>query len=393
MNKKTPEFSYELSKVIAGLPPSGIREFFDLVLTMDDVVSLGVGEPDFSTPWHIIESAIFKLENGYTSYTSNKGMLELRKSIAHSIFSKCGVEYDPENEILITVGVSEAMDIVLRALCNPGDKVAVVKPSYVSYSPCVIMAGGKAVEIECRSENKFKLDPSDLEAACKENVKALIFNYPCNPTGVSYTKDELSEIVKIIQKYNILLLCDEIYDNLTYEFDHTPIISFPGMQKQTVYFNGFSKGYAMTGWRIGYIAAPLEITAMANKIHQYTILCAPIMGQCAAMEALRGGEHEVLAMKKEYRRRRNFIVKQLNDMGLHTFLPQGAFYTFTDISASRMNSTDFAKKLLLEKKVALVPGTAFSSLGENYVRISYASSFENIKEAVYRINDFLSLIL
>ncbi|MBN2444270.1 MAG: aminotransferase class I/II-fold pyridoxal phosphate-dependent enzyme [Spirochaetales bacterium] len=392
MNKKNTQFSVELSRIISGLPPSGIREFFDLVLTMDDVVSLGVGEPDFSTPWHIVESAVFSLEKGYTSYTSNKGMLELRKKVANLIYSKSGLRYDPENEILITVGVSEAMDIVLRAICNPGDKVAVIKPSYVSYSPCVIMAGGKAVEIECKKENKFKLDPADLEAACKDNIKAVIFNYPSNPTGVSYTKEELSEIVAIIRKYNILLLSDEIYDTLTYDFDHTSILNFPGMKERTVYFNGFSKGYAMTGWRIGYLAAPPEIAAMANKIHQYTILCTPIMAQFAAMEALRSGDDDVRAMNKEYKRRRNYIVSQLNDMGLTTFLPQGAFYTYTDVSSSGMNSIAFAKKLLSDKKVAVVPGTAFSSCGSDFIRISYASSFENIKEAMLRMKEFMSLL-
>jgi aminotransferase len=389
MEDKNNTFSIELSKVISGLPPSGIREFFDLVLAMDDVVSLGVGEPDFSTPWYITESAIFHLEKGFTSYTSNKGMLRLRECISETIYGKSGVIYNPEDEILITVGVSEAMDIVLRAICNPGDRIGVVKPSYVSYSPCVIMAGGEAVEIECRKENQFKLDPGDLEAACKKNIKAVVFNYPCNPTGVSYTKDELSALLEIINTYNVLLLSDEIYDSLTYDFDHTSVLSFPGMKERTVYFNGFSKGFAMTGWRIGYIAAPPEITALANKIHQYTILCAPIMGQFAAIEALSRGDGEVREMRKEYMRRRNYIVSQFNEMGLSTFMPQGAFYTYTDVSISRMNSIDFAKKLLMEKKVAVVPGTAFSSAGEQYIRISYASSFDNIKEAVHRIKEFL----
>jgi aminotransferase len=385
MNKSV----YTLSKTIMNLPPSGIREFFDLVLTMDDVVSLGVGEPDFSTPWHIIESAIFSLEKGYTSYTSNKGMLELRSHISRKIYEDCNVAYDPENEILITVGVSEAMDIILRALLNPGDKVAVIKPSYVSYSPCVIMAGGVPVEIECREEHMFKLNPDDLKAACKEGIKAVILNYPCNPTGVSYTKDELAEFVRMVQKYDLLVISDEIYDSLTYDFDHTPLITFPGMKSRTIYLNGFSKGFAMTGWRIGYIAAPPDIVAMANKIHQYTILCAPIMGQFAAIEALRGGEEEMLVMKKEYRRRRHFIVNRLNNMGLTTTMPQGAFYTYTNIGVSRLGSVEFAKKLLIEKKVAVVPGTAFSLQGKDYIRISYASSFENIKEACFRIEEFL----
>jgi len=392
MKKQKEELSFDLSKVVDGLKPSGIRKFFDLVLSMDDVVSLGVGEPDFSTPWHIIESAIFNLEKGYTSYTSNKGMFELRKKISEKIHSRYKIQYNPDTEILITVGVSEAMDIVLRAILNPGDRVAIIKPSYVSYSPCVIMAGGHPVEIECRKENKFKLDPAELDTACKDNVKALIFNYPGNPTGVSYTKQELSEILSIIQKYQILLLSDEIYDSLTYDFDHTSVISFPGMKEQTVYLNGFSKGYAMTGWRIGYIAAPRKITAMANKIHQYTMLCAPIMGQYAAIEAIRGGEEEVLAMKKEYKRRRNYLVARLNNMNLETFLPQGAFYTYTDISTSGMSSEEFAEKLLVKKRVAVVPGTAFSSFGDKFIRISYASSFENIKEAMYRIREFLGFL-
>jgi aminotransferase len=385
MNKS----AYTLSKTIMNLPPSGIREFFDLVLTMDDVVSLGVGEPDFSTPWHIIESAIFSLEKGYTSYTSNKGILELRSHISKKIFKDYNVAYDPENEILITVGVSEAMDIVFRALLNPGERVAVIKPSYVSYSPCVIMAGGVPVEIECRPEHAFKLNPKELEAACRNGIKAVILNYPCNPTGVSYTEDELAEFVRIVKKYNVLVISDEIYDSLTYDFDHTPLITFPDMKSSTIYLNGFSKGFAMTGWRIGYIAAPSDIVAMANKIHQYTILCAPIMGQFAAIEALRSGVEEVLVMKKEYRRRRNFIVNRLNSMGLTTTMPQGAFYTYTNISASGLDAVGFAKKLLMEKKVAVVPGTAFSVEGKDYIRISYASSFENIKEACFRIEEFL----
>ena len=380
---------YNLNKTIEALPPSGIREFFDLVLTMDDVVSLGVGEPDFSTPWHIIESAIFKLEKGFTSYTSNMGMLELRSKVAENIKNHCDTLYNPDDEILITVGVSEAMDILFRAILNPGDKVAVVKPSYVSYSPCVIMAGGQAVEIECCPENNFKLDPDDLEAECKKGIKAFLLNYPCNPTGASYTKDELDAFVKIVQKYNILVISDEIYDSLTYDFEHTPLITFPDMKERTIYLNGFSKGFAMTGWRIGYIAAPKEIVAMANKIHQYTILCAPIMGQFAAIEALRNGKEEADNMKKEYRRRRNYIVNKLNELGLSTFMPQGAFYTYTDISKSGFGSVEFAKKLLMEKRVAVVPGTAFSLNGDKYIRISYASSFENIKEAIFRIKDFL----
>jgi len=381
---------HELSRMIDAMPPSGIREFFDLVLSMDDVVSLGVGEPDFSTPWHICESAISRLEKGFTSYTSNKGMLDLRSRIAEKILKDSGVQYDPEEEVLITVGVSEAMDIVFRAILNPGDKVGVIKPSYVSYSPCVVMAGGEAIEIDCLPENNFKLDPDDLEKACKQGIKALLLNYPCNPTGVSYEKHELESIVNMAKKYDLLVLSDEIYDDLTYDFDHTSLISFPDMKERTIYLNGFSKGYAMTGWRIGYIAAPKEIVGLANKIHQYTILCAPIMGQFAAIEALKNGKPEVEIMKKEYNRRRNFIVSNLNELGLTTFLPQGAFYTYTQISETKMSSKDFAKELLIKKSVAVVPGMAFSNKGEDYIRISYASSFENIKEAILRIKEFMS---
>ena len=265
---------YNLSKTVQQLPPSGIREFFDLVLSMDDVVSLGVGEPDFPTPWHIRESAIFSIEQGYTSYTSNKGMFELRKKISEKINETTKSYFDPEDEILITVGVSEALDIILRAIINPGDKIAVIKPSYVSYSPCVRMAGGIPIEIECHPTNGFKLDPKDLEKECKKGLKALLINYPCNPTGISYKKEELSEIVKIIEKYGILVITDEIYDSLTYDYTHTSLLSFPEIKDQVIYLNGFSKGFAMTGWRIGYIAAPRDITSLANKIHQYTILCA-----------------------------------------------------------------------------------------------------------------------
>ena len=253
----------------------------------------------------------------------------------------------------------------------------------------VIMAGGTPVEIECTPENHFKLDPDDLDKACQQGIKALLLNYPCNPTGASYTRNELEKIVKIIKKYDLLVLSDEIYDNLTYDFEHTPLITFPDMKERTIYLNGFSKGYAMTGWRIGYIAAPKEITGMANKIHQYTILCAPIMGQFAAIEALQNGSSEVEAMKREYLRRRNFIVNKLNELGLETFMPQGAFYTYSRISRTKMNSIEFAKTLLMKKSVAVVPVTAFSEQGDQFIRISYASSFENIKEAMSRMKEFL----
>ena len=380
-----------ISRVVSSLPPSGIRQFFDLVLGMPDVVSLGVGEPDFATPWHISERAIYNIERGYTSYTSNKGLEELRQAIVSRIKEKYGVSYDHNTEALITVGVSEAMDLALRAIVNKGDRVIVVRPCYVSYAPVVLMAGGEVVYIDLDIDTDFKLTPQKLEEAIDKSgpVKAIIFNYPCNPTGVSYSREELAHLFGVFARYSLIVISDEIYDGLTYDYEHTPSFVFEAVRDNLVYLNGFSKTYAMTGWRIGYALGPQDIISAMTKIHQYTMLCAPIMSQFAAIEAVEDGQDDLLKMKSEYKRRRNFIVSALNRMGLKTRMPEGAFYTYTDISSTGMSSMSFARALLEAEKVALVPGTAFSPQGDRYIRISYASSIDKLRQAVLRMEGFL----
>ena len=379
----------EISKRVQQTAPSGIRAFFDLVLGMKDVISLGVGEPDFVTPWGIREKAIYSIEKGYTSYTSNKGMIELRRDIAHFLKNRHGLVYDPDEEILITVGVSEAFDLVARAITNPGDKVLVPEPSYVSYFPVFYLAGGRPSYLKTNINNGFKLTPEQLEKACDKNTKTLVINYPANPTGASYTKSELKEFSKIIKKRDITVVSDEVYDELTYDFNHTPFATLPGMKSKTVYLNGFSKAYAMTGFRIGFACGPKQIISAMTKIHQYTMLCASIISQMAASEALKNGMKSVYQMKREYRRRREFIVDELNRLGLRSQKPEGAFYVFPSIKNTGYDSIEFAMELLKKKKVAVVPGTAFGPSGEGYIRISYASSFDNLKEAVARISGLL----
>lgn len=381
---------YELSKIVEQMAPSGIRVFFDLVLNMKDVISLGVGEPDFVAPWNIREKAIYTLEQGYTSYTSNKGMPECRKAIAKFLSQKYGMKYDFDQEMLITVGVSEGLDLAMRAILNPKDKVLVPEPVYVSYAPVVELAGGIAKRLKTSKATGFKLTPQQIEKACTKDVKALMINYPCNPTGASYTLAELKALSKVIIKKNLLVISDEVYDELTYDFEHTPLASLPGMKERVIYLNGFSKSYAMTGFRIGWVCGPEPIVAAMTKIHQYTILCASIDGQMAACEAIKNGAKSVLMMKKEYARRRRYIVSALNDIGLETHMPEGSFYVFPSIKSSGESSMDFANNLLRSQKVALVPGEAFGSSGEGHVRISYASSFENLKEAIARINKYLN---
>ncbi len=380
---------YELSKKVEQLAPSGIRAFFDLVLGMKDVISLGVGEPDFVTPWHVRESAINSLEEGYTSYTSNKGMPELRKQIVKTLKHKYNLTYDWDEETLITVGVSEGLDLVMRAILNTGDKVLVPEPVYVSYGPVVELAGGKPAVLKTDINNGFKLTPQQIEKACVKGVKAIMINYPCNPTGASYTKKELEDIARVVKKKGLIVISDEVYDELTYDFDHTPFASLKGMKDHVVYLNGFSKAYAMTGFRIGWACGPRKIIAAMTKIHQYTILCPPITGQMACIEAMKHGQRNVQNMKKEYNRRRKYIVKALNDIGLDCHMPQGAFYVFPSIKKTKMKSMDFATKLLDEQKVALVPGVAFGQGWDNCVRISYASSYESLKEAIKRIDAFV----
>lgn len=377
------------SKLVEKIPPSGIRVFFDLVLGMKDVISLGVGEPDFVTPWNVREAAIYSLEEGYTSYTSNKGLLELRQDISRYLKHKHSLEYDPGDEILITVGVSEAFDLAVRAIINKGDKILIPEPYYVSYGPLVTLAGGKPVFIKLNPENGFKLTSKDILKHCDKKTKGIILNYPNNPTGASYTKQELKNISKAVIKRNLIMISDEIYGDLTYDFNHTPFPTLPGMKERTIYLNGFSKSYAMTGWRIGYAAGPKNIISLMTKIHQYTMLCAPIMSQMAAREALKSADRSTQEMKREYRRRRELIISGLNEIGLACHKPEGAFYAFPSIKISGLSSMEFAKALLKKERVALVPGTAFGPSGEGHVRISYASSLSNIKEALVRIKRFL----
>ncbi|MFA7294879.1 MAG: aminotransferase class I/II-fold pyridoxal phosphate-dependent enzyme [Candidatus Omnitrophota bacterium] len=378
----------EISKVVEKMQPSGIRAFFDLVLGMKDVISLGVGEPDFVTPWQIREAGIYSLEQGFTSYTSNKGLYKLRLGLHRYLKNKFGLDYCPDEEILITVGVSEGIDLVLRALINPGDKVLVPVPSYVSYGPVTELAGGVPVYIDT-SKDGFKVTPELIKKHIDKKVKAIVLNYPTNPTGVSYRRRELEEINKVLLKHKILCISDEVYGDLTYDFGHTAFPSLPGAKKNTVYFNGFSKSFAMTGWRVGYVCGPKEIIAAMTKIHQYTIMCVPITSQMAAAEALASGKRSVEQMKREYDRRRQLMTTELNSLGLKCSRPQGAFYIFPSIKCTGLSSMDFSRKLLEEEKVAVVPGTAFGSYSEGYIRISYASSFENLKEALSRIKSFL----
>lgn len=379
----------KISKRVEKVAPSGIRVFFDLVLGMKDVISLGVGEPDFITPWGIREKAIYSLEQGYTSYTSNKGMIELRQEISSFLKKRFGLEYDPEEEILITVGSSEAFDLAARTLTNSGDKILVPEPSYVSYFPLFYLAGGSPHYLKTTIDNGFKLTPQQIDQACDKNTKVLVINYPANPTGASYTRKELLEFAKIAKKRDLIVVSDEVYDELTYDFNHTPFATLPGMKQKTVYLNGFSKSYAMTGFRVGYACGPKNIISHMNKIHQYTMLCASIIAQMAAIEALKNGSKSVLQMKKEYQRRREYIVGELNRIGLRVHKPEGAFYVFPSIRNTGYSSMDFALNLIKKKKVAVVPGTAFGPSGEGYIRMAYASSLDNLKEAILRISEFL----
>ena len=378
----------QISKVVEKMQPSGIRAFFDLVLGMKEVISLGVGEPDFVTPWQIREAGIYSLEQGFTSYTSNKGLYKLRLGIHRYLKNKYGLEYCPDEETLITVGVSEGLDLVLRAIINPGDKILIPQPSYVSYGPVTELAGGTPVYIDT-SKDGFKITPKLLEKYIDKKTKGIILNYPTNPTGVSYRRKELEQINKVLLKRKILCICDEVYGDLTYDFQHVPFPTLAGAKKNTLYLNGFSKSYAMTGWRVGFACGPKEIIAAMTKIHQYTIMCVPITSQMAAAEALVSARKSVEQMKREYCRRREFMTLELNSLGLKCSRPQGAFYVFPSIKSTGLSSMDFSRKLLEEEKVAVVPGTAFGACAEGYIRISYACSLDNLKEALVRIKRFL----
>lgn len=379
----------KISKVVSALPPSGIREFFDLVIGMKDVISLGVGEPDFTTPWNICETGIHSIEQGYTSYTSNKGLLELRIAIINHIRHTYGIDYNPENEILITVGVSEALDLAARTILNPGDEVIIPEPAFVAYQAVVKLAGGKPVFIQTTGKNGFKVTSADIEKVRTKKTKAIILNYPSNPTGASYNKSELEKINATLNKHNIIPIVDEVYGELSYDFKHTPWPTLKGAKSNCIYLNGFSKAYAMTGWRIGYAIAPKEIIDGMTKIHQYTMMCVPTASQIAAIEAIKHGQNSLNEMFDEYKRRRNFIISNLNKIGLKCHMPQGAFYAFPSVESTGLSSIDFSKKLLKSEKVAAVPGTAFGKAGNGYLRISYASSMNDLKEAILRIDRFL----
>ena len=378
-----------ISQKVNSISPSGIRKFFDLLSSLEGVISLGVGEPDFVTPWHIREAATYSLERGYTMYTSNYGMLELRQELAGYLERHYGISYQHEREILVTVGVSEGLDLAMRAILNPGDEVIIPEPWYVSYPPCVILAGGIPVFVSTSKQNNFALKAEDVEPLINKHTKAILIGYPSNPTGAVMPREELSKIARLAQKYNLLVVSDEIYARLVYGVEHTCFASLPGMKEQTILLGGFSKAFAMTGWRIGYIGANQQLIEAMVKIHQYTMLCAPTMSQMAAIEALRSGEDDVDKMVKEYDRRRKFIVKRLNEIGLPCFEPKGAFYAFPSIEATGMNSEEFAERLLMEERVAVVPGSAFGQCGEGFVRCCYATSLASIEEALLRMGRFV----
>lgn len=379
----------KVSSKVKSTPPSGIRKFFDLVMGLEDVISLGVGEPDFVTPWHIREACMYALEKGYTMYTSNYGMIELREEIAKHVKKEYRVDYDPKKEILITVGVSEGFDLSVRAIVEHGDEVVIPEPSYVSYKPCTFLAGGRPVPLATKVEDSFKVRPRELEDSITEKTKAVVLNYPNNPTGATMSKKELEGIAQVAEAHDLLVISDEVYDKLTYNGKHTCFASLDGMKDRTILLNGFSKAYAMTGWRIGYACGNSEVIDGLMKIHQYSMLCAPITGQMAAIEALRHGEKEMRAMVKEYDRRRKVIVKRLNDMGLWCFEPKGAFYAFPSISSTGLSSEEFVENLLRKERVAVVPGNAFGESGEGFVRCSYAASLEEINTAMDRIEKLL----
>ena len=380
-----------LASHVAGLPPSGIRKFFDLVATMKDVISLGVGEPDFVTPWTVRESGIFSLEQGQTMYTSNAGLLELREELSRHLQKTLGLSYDPTKELLITTGASEAVDLVMRAVLEQGDVVLVPDPSYVSYAPCAILAGASVRYVPTHAKDDFRLRVEDLNQVYTPKAKLLVLSYPNNPTGAIMRREDLIPIADFVAKHDLLVLADDIYSDLTYDGRHVSFASLPGMHDRTLFVSGFSKSYAMTGWRIGYVAGHSDLIDGLTRIHQYTMLCAPIMGQIAALEALRSATEAKNDMVSAYDRRRRLMVHGFREMGLDCFEPLGAFYVFPDISKTNLSSEAFAEELLKEEKVAVVPGTAFGPSGEGYIRCSYAYSTEQLQEALKRITHFVEL--
>ena len=389
MNNKNRDI---ISDRVRSLSPSGIRKFFDLIASMDGVISLGVGEPDFHTPWRIREAAIYSLEKGYTNYTSNYGLLELREELSKYLANRYHIDYLPSSEILITVGVSEGLDLAMRAILNPGDEVIIPEPTYVSYNPCVTLAGGVPVPVPTYMENRFQVLPEDIEKKITSKTKAILIGYPNNPTGAVMPREELEKIAEIAEKHNLIVISDEVYERLVYKTESVSFASIKGMRDRTISLGGFSKSYAMTGWRIGYAYSNSEIIEAMMKVHQYTMLCAPIQGQMAAVEALRSGDSFVEEMREEYDRRRNMMVTGLNDIGLYCIEPDGAFYTFPSIKTLNMPSSEFAEQLLIEEKVAVVPGSAFGSSGEGHIRCCYAVSPNEIEEALVRIDRFVKKV-
>ena len=378
-----------LSNTIKGIKPSGIRKFFDIASEMKDVISLGVGEPDFDTPWHIRDEGIYSLERGRTFYTSNTGLKELRTEINNYLTRRIGVSYDPDNEIMVTVGGSEGIDIAMRAMLDPGDEVLIPQPSYVSYEPCCILAGGKPVIINLKEENEFRLTAAELEEAITDKTKLLVLPFPNNPTGAIMEMSDLEAVAAVIEKHDLYVISDEIYSELSYKGDHVSITQLPGMRDRTVLINGFSKAYAMTGWRLGYACAPSVILKQMLKIHQFAIMCAPTTSQYAAIEALKNGDDDVAQMRDAYNQRRRFLMERFKEMGLQCFEPYGAFYVFPCIKEFGLSSDDFAMRFVQEEHVAVVPGTAFGDCGEGYLRISYAYSIEALRAALERMEKFI----
>ncbi|OPY62469.1 MAG: putative N-acetyl-LL-diaminopimelate aminotransferase [Pelotomaculum sp. PtaU1.Bin065] len=378
-----------INPAVRDLPPSGIRRFFDLVTEVKGIISLGVGEPDFVTPWHIREACVYSLEKGYTMYTSNHGMLELREEIARDIRDTYRVDYNPRSEVLVTVGVSEGLDLAMRTLLRPGDEVMIPQPSYVSYAPCVILAGGRPVYLKTSVEDGFQLAAEQVEKAITPRARILVLSYPNNPTGATIDRKNLLEIAEVAAAHNLVVISDEVYDKLTYVGEHTCVSSLPGMRERTVLLNGFSKAYAMTGWRVGYAAGNGDFISAMTKIHQYTMLCAPITAQLAALEALKNGRREMRKMIDMYNRRRRLVVDAFREIGLPCFEPRGAFYAFPDIRSTGLTSEEFAVQLLNEEKVLVVPGNAFGEQGEGFVRCAYAASLEDLGEALKRMGSFV----
>ena len=381
-----------ISKAVETIPPSAIRKFFDIVYSMPDCISLGVGEPDFVTPWKISDQGIYAIKDGYTHYTPNRGLLELRTLLAEKIYQQTSTGYSPNEEIIITVGVSQALDLSLRTIVDPGDEVIIVEPCYVSYASNIKLVYGVPVPVATRDENGFQVDPDDIRKAVTKKTKAILLNYPANPTGATLSEAVLRDIAKIAEEHDLIVISDELYSQIVYDEPHFSIVQVPGMKERTIYLNGFSKSHAMTGWRLGYVCGPKQIIGPMLKIHQYTALCAPSMAQYAALEALENGEPEVQKMLDEYARRRNFVSNRFAAMGIPCRKPKGTFYVFPDIRPTKLSSEDFAMTLIQKNRVAVVPGSAFGASGEGHIRCSFATSIENLKGAMDRIEDFVKAL-